>query len=61
MGSTPKPQAPSIPAKKPDRNPGVAPEDVVLGGADNLDAAPIKGKRALIKPTGFISGLNVGG
>ena len=61
MGSAPKPKAAPIPAKKPERNPGVDPEDIVLGGEDNLGDKAVKGKRALIKPSGFLSGLNLGG
>lgn len=61
MGSSPKPQAPIIPARKPDRTSGVSPEDVVLGGQDNVDdATTVLGKRALIRPSVF-SSLNLGG
>lgn len=61
MGSTPKPKAAPIPAKAPVRAAGVEPEDVVLGGEDSIDPVNPKGKRALIRPTGFLSGLNIGG
>jgi len=61
MGSKPKPQAPQIPAKAPTRPAGVAPEDIILGGADNIEGSSgVKGKRALIKPSGFLSGINLG-
>ena len=62
MGSTPKPKAAQIPAKAPTRAAGVAPEDIFLGGEDNIDeGGAVKGKRALVKPTGFLSGLNMQG
>lgn len=61
MGGSPSPQTPKIPAKSPTRAPGVAPEDIVLGGLDNTEDSlnSIKGKRSLIKPTGFLSGVNM--
>jgi len=60
VGSAPTPQKPNIPAQRPERQDGVAPEDIILGGADNLGDKSVTGKRALIKPSGFTS-LNLGG
>lgn len=60
MGSSPKPQPAQIPAKRPDRREGVAPDDIILGGADNLEDKTVTGKRSLMRPGGFTN-LNLGG
>ena len=60
MASKPKiPAPPPPPAKRPERQESAAPEDIVLGGEDELDTDPLikkKGKRSLSRPT---SGVNV--
>jgi len=54
MASKPKipPPAPP-PAARAERKEAAAPEDIVLGGVDEIDADPLrkKGKRALTKPS----------
>jgi len=56
--SAPKVAAPIVPAKRVERTESAAPEDVILGGADELesDVTDKKGKRSLSRPT---SGLAV--
>ena len=53
--STPK--IPDAPAKKPERDVDVEPEDIVLGTEDAEDGTDVRtqGKRALVKPTGGAS------
>lgn len=54
MASKPKipPPAPA-PAARAERKEAASPEDIVLGGVDELNADPLrkKGKRALTKPS----------
>lgn len=56
MGSKPKIPDPVIPAKKPERSEGASPDDIVLGGEENMDNEGAnsrrKGKRSLSRPTG---------
>jgi hypothetical protein len=48
------PKTPDAPAKKPEREAGVDPEDIELGVDDPEDGTDVRtqGKRALVKPTG---------
>lgn len=55
MASKPKiPDPPPPPAVRPERERSAAPEDIVLGGVDEIDQDPTKrkaGKRALSRPS----------
>ena len=53
MSLKPKVSAPKVPAKRVERTESAAPEDVVLGGVDELEPEDTgkKGKRSLSRPT----------
>jgi len=59
------PKLPDIPnpAKRPEREEGVNPEDIQLGGVDEDIDSKKSGKRSLLKPKGTVtptaSGLNI--
>lgn len=59
--SKPKVPAYNPPASKPERQVDVEPEDVQLGDAASQDPNSAKGKRALMRPSGAMSGANAGG
>ncbi len=57
------PKVPKVPepADRPERELDVEPEDIELGGVDELASARPKGKRSLLRPSGakVTSGLNI--
>lgn len=59
--SKPKVPAYTPPAAKPERQVDVQPEDVQLGDAASQDMNAKKGKRALMRPSGAMSGASAGG
>lgn len=58
--SKPKVPAYKPPAAKPERQVDVEPGDVQLGDEASQDTTK-KGKRALMRPSGAMSGANAGG
>lgn len=58
--SKPKVPAYNPPAAKPERQVDVEPEDVQLGDEASQGTTK-KGKRALMRPSGVMSGANAGG
>lgn len=59
--SKPKVPAYNPPAAKPERQVDVEPEDVQLGDEASQDPNAKRGKRALMRPSGAMSGANAGG
>ena len=58
MASKPKiPPPPPPPAERPIRKEAAKPEDIVLGGEDELlpESKRVRGKRALTRPTSGLS------